>query len=151
MERAIIITHPRAKPTITKTLVFLLLLISVGCSKSTIGPEKARSDLTNSISFAEETDWFLAFVLNGSSTVRFTRGHAVYLGQEIGKLQQQLLQSRPQAAVANTIRECKMQLEMLRHELVRIANHPEDRNELLGSRTKIQNIREALKRIPAAL
>jgi hypothetical protein len=137
----------RVKPRI----VFLLLFMAMRCSRNTIGPEEAKSDLTNTISFTAETELFLTFILNGSSRPRFTRGQAMYLEQEIEKLQKQLTRSRLQPAVAKKISECITQVEMLRRELVRVARNPEDRSELLASRATVRNIHETLKRISATL
>jgi hypothetical protein len=132
---------------IFRVLISSCLLVCVGCSPRSIGPDEAKSNLQTSISLVAETEVFLTFVAERKSTPVFTRGHIGYLEQKVGSLEKQLDQSPPEPSVSEIVRECRAQLVVLDHELLAVPAIMENKNELLASRARISAVRKRLEDI----
>jgi uncharacterized coiled-coil DUF342 family protein len=135
---------------IFRVLISSWLLVSSGCSRSSIGTDEVKSNLETSISLVAETELFLTFVAEGKSTPEFTKGHIGYLEQEIESLQKKLRQSPPEPSVSESVRECGAQLIALRQELSHLPASSENKNQLLRSRARISTIRKKLEDIHLA-
>jgi hypothetical protein len=127
------------------------MLILTGCSRQRLGRDQARSALTNSVSLATEADMFLAFVAKKKSTTQFTRGHSLYLEQEVDKLTKLLSQSAPDSSIKTPVADARTELQLLHQELLHVSQNVQNPKQLAASQKKIDTIRRRLMSIERAL
>ena len=133
-----------------RIVIWSWLLVSFGCSRSSIGPDEAKANLETGISLVAETEMFLTFVAEGKSVPNFTQGHIAYLEQEVESLQKQLDDSPPEPSVSEMVHECRAQLVVLHQELLRFPASVKNKNELVASRARISAVRKKLEDIYSA-
>jgi hypothetical protein len=131
------------RPRVQLGILFFVLLCS-GCSSNRLRLDQFKADLTNSISFAAETEMFLMFLAQGKAPTEFAEGHAIYLEHEVEKLEKELSQSSAEISIQKPLNECRTQVELLLRELQNVSRHVDEPDELTASRTRISNLRTQL-------
>lgn len=131
-------------------LTALLLLIS--CSRQkTISAEELRSDLTEAISVAAETEAFIDYVAQHRATTSYAKGHVEYLTQEANRTAKELRQAAPEASTENVFPQSREQVDSLVHEIATLRATIDHPQAVADSRQKISSIRTALEQAKAAL
>ena len=127
--------------------VWALAALLAGCSgKTPAGRDQVESEIRSARSFAAESELFLDFILEGRATRPYAVEHAAYLEEAIRQSADEL---RPGAA--DVLRECQMELALLRQERSRAAAAVDDRQALAAGKARIRKIRERLEKANASL
>ena len=136
-----------ANKSLISCVCLTIATIAVGaCSGGKpINREEAQSDIRSAASYAAESETFIDFVLQGRATDPYAVGHAASLYDQTQRLSKELENSTTEPEAAESVRECRKQLDAILSELsgVRAAIHDHDR--LADAKPKIEAVRKRLE------
>jgi hypothetical protein len=128
------------------------LLALAACSHTkTLDPDELRSDLTQAISLASETETFVDYVLLNRSTANFARGHLGYLQEEAGQFASELSDSSPQSSIKHVLPTCAKELASLADALGSAQQDSGNPETLRVINRHIAGIRRQLEEAKASL
>ena len=134
-------------------LAALLAVVAVaGCSrKRTIGRDEVRSEIRSAISFVAESEMFVDYIRQGHATRHYAEEHAAYLEDAVEQSAKELEQGTPEPGTENAVHECRIQLELLCHELSGIRAAIGNNNALAAAKERMGSIRARLEKANSSL
>lgn len=130
----------------------VLLASLCGCShQKTLSRDDLRSEFTQAISYAAETELLAQFVRQGHATEHFAEAHPSYLGSEIDDSLKELAQKQAEPALDSSFHLLQEQLRTLSRELGAIRSAVSDQDALASAQAQAAKVRQTLQRAQAEL
>jgi hypothetical protein len=137
------------KPAVPLIVFALTATCLAGCSRrKLIDRDEARSAIRSARSFAAESVAFIDFAVEGRATHHFAEAHAAYLQNEVERSAKELESAVAEPAAAASVSDCRMQFYQVVAELsdIRAALDDDDKDRLLASKARMEQIRENLEK-----
>lgn len=132
---------------IRSTLLAIAVLFQAACSgKRTIDAEEARSTVRALHSLAAETELFIQVVEQGRTGRHYAAVYPAYLEDQAEELGQDLARGSPAPEAADSVRECRTELDQLSREISNMRTARGDPAALRAAGIKIRSIRQRLEK-----
>jgi hypothetical protein len=123
-----------------------------GCSnKKAISRDEVRSEIGLAVSIVAESELFVDYLRQGSSTRTYAEQHASYLEDAAKQLEQELDPAAADSGTEAAADRCRIQLRRLRAELSAIRDAAGNRDELAAINQRLAKIRRALQEANSSL